>query len=124
MATIYEWVRDYTTGAVAEMENHKAKTSGHWVADEMAVDVGGKKVYNWNVIDSGTRYIPATHLSPYRDAHAARAVMRKAALAADKWRACIRPIIHPIKELMPEANHIQPEHQERSTPGGVDGHTP
>ena len=96
------------------MENHKAKTSGHWVAYEMAVDVGGKKVYNWNVMDSETRYIPATHLSPYRDAHAARAVMRKAALTADKppetiatdkWRACIRP----IKELMPEAKHIQSE---------------
>ncbi len=44
-ATIYEWVRDYTGQAAEEMKDHKAKTSGHWVADELQVDVGGGKAW-------------------------------------------------------------------------------
>ena len=51
-ATVYEWVRDYTGKALKQMEGHKATTGGRWVADEMQVDVGGKKVWLWNVMDS------------------------------------------------------------------------
>ena len=111
-ATIFEWVRDYTDRANREMKGQKAKTSGHWVADEMYVKVGGKTAYNWNVMDSETRYILASHLSPTRDGRAARAVIRKAMEAADappktiktdKWRAYIKP----IKELAPDAQHVQ-----------------
>ena len=45
------------------MKDHKAKTGGRWVADEMQVDVGGKKVWLWNVMDAETRYILASHLT-------------------------------------------------------------
>ena len=113
-ATIYEWVRDYTKKALKQMEGHKAKTGGHWVADEMAVDVDGykDKIWIWNVMDSETRYILATHLTPRRDATAARVLLRKAlknadkppkTITTDKWRAYIKP----IKDLMPEAKHMQ-----------------
>ena len=96
------------------MENHKAETSGHWVADEMYLDVGGRKVYHWNVMDKDTRYILASYLSPKRDGNAARAVMRRALASADKppktittdkWRAYLKP----IRELMPDAKHVQSE---------------
>ena len=63
-ATVYEWVKDYTDEAVGEMKDHKATTGGDWVADELQVDVGGKKVWLWNVMDSETRYVLATHLTP------------------------------------------------------------
>ena len=111
-ATVYEWVRDYTARALDQMEGRKAHTSGHWVADEMYVTVGGKTAYNWNVMDSETRYILASHLSPTRDGRAARAVIRKAmenadappkTIKTDKWRAYIKP----IKDLAPGATHIQ-----------------
>ncbi len=111
-ATIYEWVRDYTGEALQQMKDHKAKTGGHWVADEMQVDVGGEKMWLWNVMDSKTRYILSSHLTPRRDGNAARVVLRKAALASDgppktittdKWRSYIKP----IKAVFPEANHIQ-----------------
>ena len=113
-ATIYEWVRVYTDQAAKEMENHKAETSGHWVANEMYVDVGGETAYHWNVMDRGTRYILASYLSKNRDGRAARSVMRRALAAADrppetittdKWRAYLKP----IRDLMPEAEHIQSE---------------
>ena len=113
-ATMFEWVKTYTDEAVKGMANHKAKTGDHWVADEMVVDVGGKKAYNWNVMDEDTRYILASHLSYRRDGYAARAAIRKAAEAADKppkkittdkWRAYIKP----IKDILPEADHLQSE---------------
>ena len=113
-ATVYEWVRDYTAEAVDEMKQHKATTGGDWVAYELVVDVGGQKAYLWNVMDSQTRYILATHLSPRRDGTAARALFRKAMKAADKpprtvttdkWRAYIKP----IKAILPDARHMQSE---------------
>ena len=81
-ATIYRWVKEYTQDALREMENHKAHTGDSWVADEMQVTVGGQKYWNWNVMDTDTRYILASHLSKHRDAPAATAVMRKAQAAA------------------------------------------
>ncbi len=113
-ATIYEWVRDYTTEAIGQMKGHKAKTGGHWVADEMQVDVGGQKMWLWNILDAETRYILASHLTPRRDANAARVVLRKAALAADKPPKTVttdklKSYISAIKDVLPEARHMQSE---------------
>ena len=65
-------------------------------------------------MDAKTRYILASHLTPRRDAQAARVVLRKAALAADKPPKSItsdklRSYIQPIKDVLPEAEHIQSE---------------
>ena len=81
-ATIYEWVRDYTQAALEDMQNHPAHTSGHWVVDEMVLDVGGDKFWNWNVLDHETRYLLASFLSSERDQKSAEAVLRKAASAS------------------------------------------
>ena len=113
-ATIYEWVRDYTGKALKQLDGHKAKTGGHWVADEMMVDVGGEKMWLWNVMDSETRYILASHLTPRRDANAARVVLRKAALAADKPPKTIttdklKSYMPAVKSVLPESRHMQSE---------------
>jgi len=111
---IYEWVRKYTREAVEEMEDHPVQTSGHWVADEMTVTVGGKKYWNWNVMDSETRYILASYLSKNRDTRAATAVMKRAAAASadppktiktDKWRAYNKAIAN----VFPDAKHVKSE---------------
>ena len=113
-ATIYEWVRDYTDEAIGQMKGHKATTGGDWVADELMVDVGGQKMWLWNVMDSETRYILASHLTPRRDANAARVVLRKAALAADKPPKTIttdklKSYISAVKGVLPETRHMQSE---------------
>ena len=81
-ATVFEWVSDYTELAKGEMANHKARTGPEWVADEMVLKVGGKKLWHWNVMDSDTRYVLASYLSPYRDETTAVEVMRRAKNAA------------------------------------------
>ncbi len=112
-ATVYEWVRDYSAEAIEEMKDHPAKTGGgNWVADEMHLEIKGKKAYLWDIMDRDTRYVLASHLSYRRDGTAARAMLRKALAASDgppktittdKWRAYIKP----IKDLSPETKHIQ-----------------
>ena len=113
-ATIYEWVRDYTDKATGQMKSRKAQTGKEWVADELMVDVGGKKMWLWNVMDSETRYILASHLTPRRDANAARVVLRKAALAAEKPPETImtdklKSYTSAVKDVLPETRHMQSE---------------
>ena len=77
-ATIYEWVRDYTDYALDEMKDHKATVGDDWVVDEMQVTVGGKKYWNWNVMDAETRYILSSYLSQRRGAREAKTALQKA----------------------------------------------
>ena len=113
-ATVYEWVRDYTDKATEEMKGRKAQTGKEWVADELMLYIRGKKFWLWNVMDSETRYILTSHLSPRRDAAAARAVLRKAVLAAEKPPETIvtdklGSYTSAIKEVLPQTRHMQSE---------------
>ena len=61
-----------------------------------------------------TRYILASHLTPRRDANAARVVLRKAALAADKPPETIvtdklKSYMPAVKDVLPETRHMQSE---------------
>ena len=111
-ATIYEWVRDYSEKAVDQMEGQRVVTGDEWVADEMAVDVGGEKVWLWNVMDGKTRYILACHLSKERDARAAIETLRKATQTADKppkyfFSDKLRSYLPALREVIPETKHYQ-----------------
>ena len=77
-ATIYRWVQEYGDFAVDGLSEQVPETSGHWVADEMQLKVGDQRMWNWNVMDRDTRYLLASHLSPYRDEGEAMAVFEKA----------------------------------------------
>ncbi len=88
-ATLYEWVRDYTDRAMAVMQDYPAQVGDEWVADEMMVDVGGQKVWNWNVMDSKTRYVLASPLAKERNAKQAEIVIDKA----------IKAVAEPPKSL-------------------------
>ena len=83
-ATIYYWVHDYSTALKDATKDLTPSVGNTWVADELMVNVGGKKVWLWNVLDERTRYLLAPHLTPYRTAAQARKVMAKAKAAARK----------------------------------------
>ena len=113
-ATVYRWMKEYTAVAKDILADYPAHTSGKWVADEMQVNVGGEKFWLWNVMDAGTRYALAVHLSPNRDTRAAVAVMRKAMAAADAPPKSITTdklgsYTGAIKQVFPDAEHIQSE---------------
>ena len=77
-STIEDWVHEYSDMAETIVSSEVPETSDHWVADEMQLKVGGKRMWNWNVMDFDTRYVLASHLSPYRDEEQAIAVFEKA----------------------------------------------
>ena len=112
--TLYRWVSEYTDVANDVMADFPAHTSGKWVADELQVKVGGESYWLWNVMDAGTRYALAVHLSPNRDTRAAVAVMRKAMANADAPPKSITTdklgsYGPAIKQVFPDAEHIQSE---------------
>jgi putative transposase len=65
-STIYRWVMEYSRKAIAFTDKLKADTSDTWVVDETVIEVAGQKVWFWDVIDEGTRYLIDTHLSDRR----------------------------------------------------------
>ena len=113
-STIYDWVSDYTEKATETMSQpeYRAVTGPEWVTDELQVQVGGKKYWLWNVMDSRTRYILASHLSRHRNMQAAEAVMEKAEAAATEHPKVIksdRLASYPaaISLVFPETKHVQ-----------------
>ena len=111
--SVYRWVRDHSRRVIDRMRKEKAHTGSEWVADEMVVNVGGRKYWLWNVMDARTRYILAAHLTLTRNARDAKAVFQKAKDAAANLPKTIktdrlRSYIPAIEDLFgANAKHIQ-----------------
>ncbi len=109
--TFYRWVSEYTDKASYMLRDVVAKTGDKWVADEMYIQVGGRMMYHWNVMDAETRYLLASHLSTRRNLPAAIEVFRKALARADHPPKRIVTDKHPsyfkaIRYVVPEAKHV------------------
>ena len=112
--TIYNWVVEFTDNATHAMRSYPAHTGGDWVADEMMVDVGGEKMWHWNVMDADTRYVLASHLAKRRSALEATKTLQKALAAADTPPKTIttdklRSYAPAIKAVMRNTTHIKSE---------------
>lgn len=70
--TVYRWVQDYSQRASDIAKDFPVNTGDEWVADEVAVKVGGKQYWLFNVMDSKTRFVLAAYLSPERTTRAAQ----------------------------------------------------
>ena len=73
--TVYRWVRELTGTADDVLRPQKVHTGREWVADEMVVNVGGQKMWLFNVMDSDTRFVLAAYLTPERTARAAQTTL-------------------------------------------------
>ena len=113
-SAIYNWVVRFSKIAVEETKRHTPKVGDTWIADETALFVGGNHRY-WllDVIDSDTRYLLASRLSPTRTSKDIALLMKEAhrkagkapkRILTDKWQAYLNGI-----ELVfgAEAKHIQ-----------------
>jgi len=77
-ASVWRWIIKYSKEAEQILSKIIIKTSWRWVIDEMVVKVGGKKVWLWDVIDSKSRFLLATHLTLARTMRSAVAVLSEA----------------------------------------------
>lgn len=82
--TVYNWNRELTATAKDILSDSEIPTGEEWVADELAVNVGGKQYWLFNVMDSDSRVVLAAYLSPTRDTRAAATALSMARQRADK----------------------------------------
>jgi len=76
--TVYNWVNRFTDLAVKEAENYKPNVGSVWVADETVIDIDGKNIWLWDIIDTKTRFLIATHMSYTRTRRDAKQLMKQA----------------------------------------------
>ena len=61
-----------------EAERYKPSVGSIWVADETVLDIDGKNIWLWDIIDSKTRFLIATHMSYTRTSNDAEQLMKQA----------------------------------------------
>ena len=124
-ASVHAWVKaytrlalDYMRGAVGEdgtaIANGTrvlADVGDDWVADEMVVKVGGRKFWNWNIMDRKTRYILATRVSPTRNTEDAMALFEQAKMNAIQEPKTITTdglgsYVDAVRAVFPKTEHV------------------
>jgi len=76
--TALNWVRRFTEHAIKEAKKYKPQVGSVWVADETVIDIDGTNIWLWDIIDTKTRFLIATHMSYTRTMRDARTLMVKA----------------------------------------------
>jgi transposase-like protein len=77
-ATAFNWIKRFSKLAIMEAGKCKPDVGGVWVADETVIDIDGKNVWLWDIIDTKTRFLIASHMSFTRTTRDAQALMEQA----------------------------------------------
>lgn len=86
-SNIYRWIVRYSQIASKELNSVPIKAGSRWVADETMLrlkEKDGSKVWFWDIIDSKSRFLLASHLSESRGTKDAQILMERAARRAGK----------------------------------------
>jgi len=83
-STVYEWITRFSKEAVEKAAVHRPQVGDVWVADETVLEIDGKNVWFWDLIDAKTRFLLASHLSRKRTIADAHMLMKKAQIKAGK----------------------------------------
>ena len=76
--TVLNWVNRFSKLAIIEADKYKPDVGRVWVADETVIDIDGKNIWLWDIIDTKTRFLIATHMSYTRTTKGAQALMKQA----------------------------------------------
>jgi len=80
----WNWVQRFTKQAIKQAKDFKPNVGDHWVADETYMKLGKRNVYFWDIMDTDTRYLLASHVSFTRSGRDAKALMNLAQKKAGK----------------------------------------
>lgn len=83
-SAIYSWVTKFSKMAVDEAKIYIPNVGSTWVADETVLRIEGKNVWFWDIIDSKTRFLLASHISKTRTIKDAQRLMELASERAGK----------------------------------------
>ncbi|MGA2158108.1 MAG: DDE-type integrase/transposase/recombinase [Dehalococcoidia bacterium] len=84
-AAIYKWIVRFTEEAIREAKDFTPKVGDVWIADETALNIGNNhRVWFWDIIDTKTRYLLASHISETRYVKDAQILFEQAIKRAGK----------------------------------------
>ena len=83
-SNFWNWVMRFTKAAVKEAKGFKPVVGSRWVADEVYMKLGKRNVYFWDIMDTDTRFLLASHVSFTRTSRDAKALMDLAQKRAGK----------------------------------------
>jgi len=76
--SIFSWVRRFTDLAIRETVSYVPEVSTEWVADETLLNLVGKSVCFWDIIDKGSCLLITSHMSLTRTALDAQELINQA----------------------------------------------
>jgi len=76
--TILNWINRFSKMAIMEANKYKPDVGRVWVADETMIDIDGKNIWLWDIIDTKTRFLIASHMSYTRTSKDAEQLMKQA----------------------------------------------
>jgi len=76
--TALNWVERFSKLAIMQARKYKPDVGSVWVADETVIDIDGKNIWFWDIIDTKTRFLIASHMSYTRTTKDAEALMKQA----------------------------------------------
>jgi putative transposase len=80
----WNWIKRFTKEAIKQAEDFKPDVGEKWAADETYMKLGKRNVYFWDIIDTDTRYLLASHVSFTRSGRDAKVLMDLAQERAGK----------------------------------------
>ena len=83
-STVYGWVVRFTKAAVDDARVSKVQVGDLWIADETVLDIGGRNVWFFDIIDDKTRFLLASRLTESRTTRDAQMLMDRARKQAGK----------------------------------------
>lgn len=88
-STVYDWIVRFSEKATNEARFVNLKVGDTWVADETVLDIGGKNVWFWDIIDDDTRFLLASRVSFTRTTKDAQRLFELASKRANKVPATV-----------------------------------
>lgn len=82
--TVYKWITKYSQEAIDKTKDIKPTVGDVWLCDETVLKIAGKNVWFYDVIDTKTRFLLASHIADRRFLGDARRVLFLAGKKADK----------------------------------------
>lgn len=86
-STIYNWIIRFTKKAIKLSKNFIPDVGDLWLADETGIDVykHSRDLWYWDIIDSQSRFLLASHISVSRTVEDAETLIEKAIQRAGKY---------------------------------------
>jgi transposase-like protein len=82
--TVYGWIQKYTDDVSKRFREYHPQVGNVWIADETVLEIDGKNVWMYDIIDEKSRFLLATRITTARTTKDAQMLMEQAEKRAGK----------------------------------------